>query len=229
MVARKPDLAQAVLDGGWVVDITLCDCRKSQDCVHGCADVVGHGRKEVALGAICRLGFLRRLVQAHVEPVHKCHVADKQEQQGTGDPDDQKPVNGTPVQAARPDVVQDGPALIRADGRVGYQTLLTTRIVHEEGTILRGQTRFQLLYPCCINLVIRFIELDEVAVLVFVTLDDVIAVTVYQRDFCVTVLVDGKHPFFLKLFCGNDAQENRLSPPGRVIGIHERDPIAERQ
>ena len=137
VVARESNLVQAVLDDGLVVDVALCDGRQSENRVHRRANVVGHGREEVALGAIGRLGLLRRLVQTHIERVHEGHVDNEQEQQGTGHPTDQEPVNGAALQATRPDVVQDGPAAVRANRRIRYQTLFAARVGHEERTALR--------------------------------------------------------------------------------------------
>ena len=229
VIARELNLMQAVLDDGWVINVALCDGRQSQNRVHGRADIVGHGREEVALGAICRLGLLRRLVHAHVEPIHEGHVAGEQEEQGAGDPDDQEPVDGASMQAARLEVVQDGPALVRADRRIRYQALLATRVGHEKRPLLRCEPLLELTDACGINLVVRFIELYEVVVLVFVALDDVVAVAINERDFGILVSVDGEYPFFLKLLGGNDAQKDRLTPLRRVTGIHKQDPAAKRQ
>ena len=132
VVARDPNLTQAVLDDGLVVNVALCDSRQTQNRVHGRADVMGHGREEVALGAICRLGFPGSLIKALVKPIHKGHVRDEQDQQGAGNPTDQEPVNGASTQVIHLDVVQNGPSLVCANRRIRNQALLAARVGHEE-------------------------------------------------------------------------------------------------
>ena len=48
------------------VQIGLCNCGHTHDCVHGRTDIMGHGGKEVALGRTCHPGRVIGVFQRHM-------------------------------------------------------------------------------------------------------------------------------------------------------------------
>ena len=92
MIAREPDLPDAIPRRLHIPEIVLGDSRQADDGVHGCADIVGHGREEVGLCPARGFCLFSRDLQALVQVEHIEQVEDEQDQQTGGNHTDQQPV-----------------------------------------------------------------------------------------------------------------------------------------
>ena len=78
MVARGKNLTQIISDLILIINVAYSQCRKADNCIHWCPDIVRHVGKERTLCPVCSLCRANRLGQCLIHFPVRCTVRHNQ-------------------------------------------------------------------------------------------------------------------------------------------------------